>query len=60
VRDADFNHALAAQFDEAVAASLEVDPTQARRRSLQGALQRGFIAWVAHVYLRIAGTTGRY
>jgi phosphatidylserine/phosphatidylglycerophosphate/cardiolipin synthase-like enzyme len=60
VRDADFNHALAAQFDEAVAASVEIDPTQARRRSLQGALQRGFIAWVAHVYLRIAGTTGRY
>jgi cardiolipin synthase A/B len=60
IRDADFNRSLAAQFDAAAAASLEIDPTRARRRSLQGALRRGFVAWVAHVYLRIAGTTGRY
>ena len=60
IRDAEFTHALAAQFDEAVAASLEIDPTQARLRSLQGVLRRGFVAWCAHVYLRIAGATGRY
>jgi len=29
-------------------------------RSLQGVLRRGFVAWCAHVYLRIAGATGRY
>jgi len=60
IRDADFTDALAAQFDEAAAASREIDPAQARLRSLQGALRRGFVAWCAHIYLRIAGATGRY
>ncbi|MBX3619204.1 MAG: cardiolipin synthase ClsB [Rhizobacter sp.] len=60
IRDAGFNQTLAAQFDAAVADSREIDPVQARRSTLQTALQRGFVAWVAHVYLRIAGTTGRY
>lgn len=60
IRDADFVNALAAQFDEAAAASLRIDHTHAGRGTLQSALQRGFVAWVAHVYLRIAGTTGRY
>jgi len=60
IRDANFTNALAAQFDNAVAASREIDPTQARMRSLQGALRRGFVAWCAHIYLRIAGATGRY
>ncbi len=60
IRDAEFNHALAAQFDEALAVSQEIDPSQARLRSLQGVLRRGFVAWVAHIYLRVAGITGRY
>jgi cardiolipin synthase A/B len=60
IRDAAFNDALAAQFDQAVAASREIDPTRARLRSLQGVLRRGFVAWCAHVYLRIAGASGRY
>jgi cardiolipin synthase len=60
IRDPAFTNALAAQFDEACAASLEIDPSQARMRSLQGVLRRGFVAWCAHVYLRIAGSTGRY
>jgi hypothetical protein len=25
-----------------------------------GALRRGVVAWIAHVYLRVAGATGRY
>ncbi|MGY4828046.1 cardiolipin synthase ClsB [Sphaerotilaceae bacterium SBD11-9] len=60
IRDPVFTNALAAQFDHAVAASREIDPARARQRSLQGVLRRGFVAWVAHVYLRIAGATGRY
>ncbi len=60
IRDAGFNHALAAQFDNALSVSQEIDPSQARLRSLQGVLRRGFIAWVAHIYLRVAGITGRY
>jgi len=60
VRDGDFTSALAAQFDEAVAASREIDPRQTHPRSVEGVLRRGFVAWCAYVYLRIAGTTGRY
>jgi cardiolipin synthase len=60
IRDAGFNHALAAQFDSALSVSREIDPSQARLRSVQGVLRRGFVAWVAHIYLRVAGITGRY
>lgn len=60
VRDADFNAQLGAELDRAIAVSREVDPQQARRRSVEGALRRGFVAWCAHVYLRIAGATGKY
>ena len=60
IRDADFVNTLAAQFDEAVAQSREIDPAHARRASLRGVLRRGIVAWIAHVYLRVAGITGRY
>jgi len=60
IRDAAFNEALVTQFEQALAVSTEIDPTQARQRSLRGVLHRGLVAWIAHVYLRIAGTTGRY
>jgi cardiolipin synthase len=60
VRDAQFTTALAAQFDEAVAASVEIDPKQAQRRGVEGVVRRGFVAWCAYVYLRIAGSTGPY
>lgn len=59
VRDAGFSSELAAEFDRAFAESVEIDPRQSRR-SVQGALRRGFVAWCAHVYLRIAGATGKY
>jgi cardiolipin synthase len=59
VRDAGFSRQLGAEFDRAFAESVEIDPRQSRR-SVQGALRRGFVAWCAHVYLRIAGATGKY
>ena len=60
VRDADFARALALQFDQAVAASQEIDPRETHPRSFEGVVRRGFVAWCAYVYLRIAGATGRY
>jgi cardiolipin synthase len=60
VRDPEFASALAAQFDEAVSASREIDPRETHPRSVEGVLRRGFVAWCAYVYLRIAGATGRY
>lgn len=60
VRDPGFNAQLAAEFDRAIAESREIDPAQARGHRVEGALRRGFIAWCAHVYLRIAGATGKY
>jgi len=60
VRDADFAAELSAQFESALAASTEIDPSQKYRPGVLGALRRGVVAWVAHVYLRVAGSTGRY
>jgi cardiolipin synthase len=59
VRDAGFTARLAAELDRAFAVSVEIDPKQSRR-SVQGTLRRGLVAWMAHVYLRIAGATGKY
>ena len=59
VRDAGFNAQLAAEFDRAFAVSREIDRKHSRR-SVEGAVRRGFVAWCAHVYLRIAGATGKY
>jgi cardiolipin synthase A/B len=60
VRDKSFASELAAQFDVAVAASTEIDPSQTYRPGVLGALRRGLVAWCAHVYLRLAGATGKY
>jgi cardiolipin synthase A/B len=60
VRDKNFAAELAVQFDSAVAASSEIDPSQTYRPGVLGALRRGLVAWCAHVYLRLAGTTGKY
>jgi cardiolipin synthase len=59
LRDAGFNAQLAAEFDRAIAVSREVEASPSRR-SVEGAVRRGFVAWCAHVYLRIAGATGKY
>ncbi len=59
VRDRSFTAALAARFEAAVAASREVvsPPEGAGWWSM---LQRGFVAWAAYWFLRLAGINGRY
>ena len=59
VRDAEFSAALGAAFEQAVAVSREVTALPLAR-GWGGALRRGFVAWVAQWYLRLAGITGRY
>ncbi len=60
VRDAAFNRELAERFDLALATSQEIDPRSLRQQGLLGAARRAFVAWVAYVYLRLAGAPGRY
>ncbi len=59
VRDADFAAALTAQLDLAFAQSQEVTAAPGRG-GVRGWLQRALVAWLANVYLRVAGITGRY
>ena len=59
VRDAAFTAALAAAFEQAVAVSREVTAPPAVR-GWGGPLRRGFVAWVANWYLRLAGISSRY
>ena len=59
VRDAAFSAALAAAFEQAVAVSREVTALPLAR-GWGVPLRRGFVAWVAQWYLRLAGITGRY
>lgn len=59
VRDSGFNAALAARLEVAFARSVEItapQPLSGWRRWLR----RGFVAWAAQLYLRVAGVTGRY
>jgi cardiolipin synthase len=58
VRDAGFARVLAARFDAAYAVSHEVQPGSGR--GWRGWLRRAAVAWVANLYLRLAGITGRY
>lgn len=64
VRDADFARALAARFEAAFALSHEVGGAPAPRGwrgwLRRGWLRRALVAWVANIYLRMAGITGRY
>ena len=59
VEDAGFAAALAERFDAAVAVSSQVDGGPARA-GLRGWFLRALVAWIATVYLRVAGITGRY
>lgn len=59
VRDAQFTTEVARCFDEAVAVSHEVERRDLGRLWL-GPWRRAVVAWCAHVYLRIAGRSGRY
>jgi cardiolipin synthase len=58
VRDASFNAALSHELEAAFAASREVSAAEAGGRL--NLLRRGFVAWCARVFLRVAGATGRY
>ena len=59
VRDAPFNAALALRFEAALAVSQEVLGPPARS-GWRGWLVRAAVAWLATIYLRVAGITGRY
>ncbi|HET9975847.1 MAG TPA: cardiolipin synthase ClsB [Burkholderiaceae bacterium] len=59
VRDVGFTADLAHAFEQAIAVSREVTaPPQVS--GWMGALRRGFVAWLAHWFLRLAGLSGRY
>ena len=60
VRDPDFCAEIRRRFDAAVVDSREVDPLIARGSGVFPMLRRALVAWAAHVYLRVAGATGRY
>lgn len=59
VLDKTFAADLCAHLDQAFAASQEITAAPVRPGP-RGWLIRGFVAWVANVYLRAAGITGRY
>ncbi|BAL94440.1 cardiolipin synthase ClsB [Rubrivivax gelatinosus] len=59
VRDPLFARALADRLDSAIDASREVK-TQPAGSGWRSWLHRGFVAWCASVYLRLAGIGGRY
>lgn len=60
VNDRPFATELAGQFEAALAVSRQVDLSASGGSGLRGMLTRALVAWVAHVYLRVAGATGRY
>ncbi len=59
VADHRFVADLAQEFEVAFAASTEITAAPVRK-GLRGWLYRGFVAWIANTYLRLAGITGRY
>ncbi|MDH4051176.1 MAG: cardiolipin synthase ClsB [Rubrivivax sp.] len=59
VRDAAFTQALALRLETAFAQAVEITTAQPVSGWRQW-LRRGFVAWLAHLYLRVAGVTGRY
>ena len=59
VRDQDFARELRREVDRAVAISVPVT-MESVGSGPRRALRRGFIAWCARLYLRVAGVAGRY
>lgn len=57
--DEGFTGELAQRLDTAFSESAEII-SPALRPGLRGWASRGFIAWIANAYLRLAGITGRY
>ncbi|WP_019560892.1 cardiolipin synthase ClsB [Caldimonas manganoxidans] len=60
VQDAHFVQELARDIDQAVAASREVTVQTLGLPAWRRYLRRGFVAWVARLFMRVAGATGRY
>jgi cardiolipin synthase len=63
VRDPGFCAELASLIESDIALSVRVAEPAARGqgwRGWAGFASRAMVAWVAHVYLRVAGVTGRY
>ncbi|CAN5574428.1 cardiolipin synthase ClsB [soil metagenome] len=61
IDDEAFVTTLADQIEVAVEASRPVGSAQVRKRTWQVRLQRRFVAWIAHAYLRAAGSAaGHY
>jgi cardiolipin synthase A/B len=59
VQDAHFTRELSQRFDAAIAASREVTDAS-RGIGWRPVMLRGFVAWCANWFLRMAGITGRY
>jgi cardiolipin synthase A/B len=59
VQDPDFTRELSRRFDAAIAASREVTDAS-RSIGWRPVMLRGFVAWCANWFLRMAGITGRY
>jgi cardiolipin synthase A/B len=59
LRDAEFAAALRCRIEQAMAASLEI-VAPPLRQGWRSRLSRGFVAWCAKLYLRLAGVTERY
>ncbi|MBL0151790.1 MAG: cardiolipin synthase ClsB [Ideonella sp.] len=59
VQDLGFTGTLALRFEAALAASQEITRPPVGR-GWWGAVRRGFVAWTAYWFLRLAGMSGRY
>lgn len=60
VQDPVFAKQLRDEFEAALAVSREVDGHKLHQPGWRGVLSRGLVAWIAYVYLRVAGATGKY
>ena len=59
ILDEDFTDQMARAFETALAESRQITVAPFQKGAL-AVLGRGFVAWVAHWYLRMAGLSGRY
>ena len=59
VRDRDFAAGLRQEFETALAGAKAVTRSEGGSGTM-ALLRRGFVAWCARLYLRVAGATGRY
>nr|WP_047197479.1 cardiolipin synthase ClsB [Caldimonas brevitalea] len=60
VRDRGFVEQLGQELETAFAAAHEVTRPELGVPTWWSRVRRGLVAWCAHVYLRVAGATGRY